>query len=313
MDFVFLLEATQDRNRILDRGFRNEDGLKAPRQRGVLLDMLPVFVERGGADAVQLAARQRRLQQIGRVHRALRLSRTDQRVHLVDEQDDLALGGSDLGEHRLQPFLELATEFRAGNQRAHVERHQPLVAQAFGHVAIDDAQSETFRNGRLADARLADQHGIVLRAPRQHLHRAPDFLVAADDRIELAGACEFGQIARIFLERIIGVLRRRGIGRASLTQILDRRVETLRIDARILQDARGVGSLRHRQCQKQGFRRDEAVAGLLGDVLRGIEQTCRFRREIGLSGARAFHLRHLGEGRFDSLLRLFGPAAAGTN
>ena len=100
----------------------------------------------------------------------------------------MPLAPRDFVEHGLQPLLELAAEFRARDQRAHVERHQPLVAQALGHVAIDDAQRETFGDGGLADAGFADEHGIVLGAPRQHLDGAADFLVAADDRIELAVA-----------------------------------------------------------------------------------------------------------------------------
>ena len=107
----------------------DEDRLEAAGKGGVLLDMLAVFVERGRADAVQLAARQRRLQQVRRVHRAVRLAGADQRVHLVDEQDDAAGGRGDFGQHGLQPLLELAAIFRAGDQRAHVERHQLLVLQ----------------------------------------------------------------------------------------------------------------------------------------------------------------------------------------
>ena len=91
-------------------------------------------------------------------------------------------------QHGLQPLLEFAAKFGAGDQRAHVERHQPLVAQAFRHVAIDDAQRQAFGDRGLADARLADQHRIVLGAARQHLDGAADFLVAADDGIELAVA-----------------------------------------------------------------------------------------------------------------------------
>ena len=60
------------------------------------------------------------------------------------------------------------------------------VFQGLGHVAVDDPQGQPFDDGRLADARLADQHGIVLRAAREDLDHAADFLVAADDRIELA-------------------------------------------------------------------------------------------------------------------------------
>ena len=92
----------------------------------------------------------------------------------------------DFLQHGLQPLFELAAIFRAGDQRAHIERQQPLFLQAFGHVAVDDALRQPLGDRRLADARLADQHRIVLRAARQHLDRAADLLVAADDRIELA-------------------------------------------------------------------------------------------------------------------------------
>jgi hypothetical protein len=98
----------------------------------------------------------------------------------------LPCGRGDFRQHGLQPLLEFAAEFRARDQRAHVERHQPLVAQAFRHVAIDDAQRQAFGDGGLADAGLADQHGIVLGAAREHLDGAADFFVAADHGIELA-------------------------------------------------------------------------------------------------------------------------------
>ena len=188
VQLVLLLEPAQDRDRVLDRRLADEHRLEAPLQRGVLLDILAVFVERGRADAVQLAARERRLEQVDGVHRAFGLARADQRVHLVDEQDDVALGGLHLVEHGLQPLLELAAIFRAGDQRAHVERHQRAVLEAVGHVAVGDAQREALGDRGLADAGLADQHRVVLGAAGEDLDRAADLLVAADDRVELAVA-----------------------------------------------------------------------------------------------------------------------------
>ena len=61
------------------------------------------------------------LEQVARVDRAFGLAGPDDRVQLVDEQDDLPLGGDDLLEHGLEPVLELAAELRPGDQRAHVE------------------------------------------------------------------------------------------------------------------------------------------------------------------------------------------------
>ena len=64
---------------------------------------------------------------------------------------------------RLQALLELAAELGAGDQRAHVEREQPLVAQVLRHVAGDDLLRQPFDDRRLADAGLADDHRVVLR------------------------------------------------------------------------------------------------------------------------------------------------------
>ena len=148
-------------------------------------------------------------EQVGRVHRAVGLAGADQRVHLVDEQDDAAVGRRHFLQHGLQPLLELAAIFRAGDQRAEIEREQLLVLQALRHVAVDDALRQALDDGGLADAGLADQHRIVLGAARQHLDGAADFLVAADHRIELAVARGLREVAGIFLQRVIGVLGRR--------------------------------------------------------------------------------------------------------
>ncbi len=72
VDLDLFLEAAQNRDGIVDRRFAHQHGLETARQRRVLLDVLAVFGQRGGADAAQLAARQRRLQHVGRVDRALR-------------------------------------------------------------------------------------------------------------------------------------------------------------------------------------------------------------------------------------------------
>ena len=120
---------------------------------------------------------------------------------------DLALRVGDLLEHGLQPLLELAAVLRAGDERAHVERDDPLVLEALGHVAADDAAGQAFDDGRLADAGLADEHRVVLRAAREHLDDAADLFVAADDRIELALARQLGEVAAVPLERLVRAFR----------------------------------------------------------------------------------------------------------
>ena len=70
----------------------HHDRLEAPLQRGILLDILPVLVQSGGTDAVQLTPGQHGLEQIARVHGAFRLTCPYDGVQLIDEEDDTPLG-----------------------------------------------------------------------------------------------------------------------------------------------------------------------------------------------------------------------------
>ena len=136
----------------------------------------------------------------------------------------------DFLQHGLQPLLELAAKFGAGDERAEIERQQPLVLQALRHVAVDDALRQALDDRGLADAGLADQDGIVLGAARQHLDRAADLFVAADDRIELALPRCLGQVAGVFRKRFVVLLGRGAVGLAALAQLVDRLVQRLRVD-----------------------------------------------------------------------------------
>ena len=206
VDLVALLEAAQDADRVLDGGLAHVDGLEAPLEGGVLLDVLLVLVERRGADAAQLAARERGLEHVRGVHRALGRARADDRVQLVDEEDDLALGLGDLLEHGLQPVLELAAVLGARDEGAEVEGDHALVLERLGDVALDDALGEALDDRGLADARLADEHGVVLGAAREDLDDAAHLVVAADHGVELALAGELGQVAAVLLEGLVAVL-----------------------------------------------------------------------------------------------------------
>ena len=294
MDLVFLLQPAQDRNRVLYVGLADEHRLEAPRERGVLLDMLTVFVERGRADAVQLAARERGLEHVRGVHRAVGLAGADQRVQLVDEDHDLALGRLDFRQHGLQPLLELAAVFRSGDHGAEVERDQLLVPQAFGRVAIDDPLGETLGDGGLADARLADQHGVVLGAPGEDLDRAPDFLVAPDHRVELAVARRLGQVLGVSGERIEPGFGIGAVGRASLAKLRDDALKPPGVHARFAERAAS-----HRHRLQQALHGDEAVAGLLRRLARRLEQARGLGRQMQPACARAADDRQRRKRPFD--------------
>ena len=131
----------------------------------------------------------------------------DHGVQLVDEQDDVAAGLLDFLQHRLQPVLELAAVLRPRDERPEVEADQLLVLQRLRHVAGDDALGEALHDRGLADAGLADEHGVVLGAAGEDLDHAADLVVAADDRIQLPLAGQLGEVAPVLLEGLVAVLR----------------------------------------------------------------------------------------------------------
>ena len=137
---------------------------------------------------------ERRLEDVGGVERAFGRPRADQRVQLVDEHDDVRVVGQLLHD-RLEALFELTAILRAGDDQRDVEREDPLVGEEVRHVAVDDLLRQPFDDRRLADARLADEHGVVLRAAAEHLLHALELVLAADERIELVLHRRLGQVA----------------------------------------------------------------------------------------------------------------------
>src|SRR6266496_502155 len=193
MRLVAVTQALEDLDGVRDGRLGHLDRLEPALQRRVLLQVLAVLIQRGRADRLQLAPGQHRLQDRRSVDRALGGPGAHQRVQLVDEQDDVP-ACPDLLQDLLQPLLKITPVPRASDQRAQVQRVELLLLQGLRHLALDDLLGQPFDDSCLPDAWLADQHGIVLGAPGQHLHHPLDFLLPADHRIQLALPRARGQV-----------------------------------------------------------------------------------------------------------------------
>ena len=91
----------------------------------------------------------------------------------------------------------------------------------------DDALGEALDDGRLADAGVADQHRVVLRAAAKHLDDAADLVVAADHGVELAGLGARGEVDGELGERavaLLGVLVGDALAAAQVAQRLEQLV-----------------------------------------------------------------------------------------
>src|SRR6202035_5553612 len=241
MLLVESLDAVQDGDRLDQRRLVDEDGLEAPLERGVLLDVLAVLVQGGGADALDLAARQGGLEDVGGIDRSFRRARAHQRVKLVDEEHDLSTG-TDLVEDLLQALLYLAAVLGAGDERAHVEREHPLTAQRLGDVAEHDLLGQALGDGGLADAGLADQGGVVLGAAGEDLDHPLDLGLAADHWVERVLRGQVREVAaELVEERSLRWLlrgRRLFVEAALMEQAVDLPADLLEIRAEVLEDVR---------------------------------------------------------------------------
>ena len=286
---VALAQTLQDLLRLLRGGLVDLDLLEAPLERRVALEVLAVLVERRRADRLQLAAGQGRLQDRGRVDRALGRARADEVVQLVDEQDDVAALG-DLLHHLLQALLELTAVLRARDQRREVERVDLLVLQQLGHLAVGDALCEPLDDGGLADTGLTHQHGVVLRAARKDLHHALDLGQATDHGVELALRGELGQVAAELVQQLRGLLALGAAGAllaaaARTGQHPDHLVaDLLGVGVEVEQDAGRDALVLAHQPQQDVFRADVVVAQRKRLAKGELEHLLRARRERDLAG-----------------------------
>src|SRR5690606_18643838 len=154
--------------------------------------------------------REERLEDARCVDRALGGARADERVDLVDEGDDVA-ARADLLRHLLEALLEVTAVAAARDEAAEVERVELLVLECLGHVAAHDGLCEALDDGGLADARLTDEHGVVLRAAGEDLHDALHLLLAPDDGVELAVARRLREVAAELVEDLAALVGRGGL------------------------------------------------------------------------------------------------------
>ncbi len=142
--------------------------------------------------------------------------------------------------------------------------------------------------------RLADQDRIVLCPARENLDRPPDFLVTANDRIELSGARNLGQVARELLERVIAVFGARRVSGAPTGKFLNRSIQRLGLyTSRGQRLARGC-SRSKREREQDGLDADIAVARFLSDLFGTVEDAYRVivepRRLLRTAARHRWHL-----------------------
>ena len=102
----------------------------------------------------------------------------------------------------LEALFEVAAKPRAREQGAGVEREDLGTLENVRNVVVEQARRQAFGERGLADARVADEHRIVLAPAAEDFHRALELLGPANQRVELAGPGARGQIGGVGGQRI---------------------------------------------------------------------------------------------------------------
>jgi hypothetical protein len=193
--FVVGLEAFQNLNGFVHAGLDKVDALEASGKRAILLEVVAVFLEGGGADAAHLARGQERLEDVGGVHAAAgHGASAHDGVDFVDKKDGSRLA-LEFGKHALEPGFKVAAVLGAGKKGAHVQGEDLGLGELGGDASLGDEQGQALGECGLAHPRFPHKNGIVLAAAGQHLDHAFQFGRAADDGIDLPIAGLGRQIA----------------------------------------------------------------------------------------------------------------------
>ena len=231
--FIAFLQTTKDRDGADFIGLINHHGLETTFQGFVLFEIFLIFVEGGSTDAAQFASCQCRFQDVGCIHGTLALAGTNERMNLVDEEDDTSVRSCHLINNAFQAFLELALVFRTSHQCTHIQREELLVLQILGHVATYDTLGQTFNDGCLTCTGLANQDGVVLCAARENLQHATNLVITSDDGVELTLTGQVNEVFSIFLQRLIVVVSALTLHTLPLTEFEDSLTHILLVGTRV--------------------------------------------------------------------------------
>ncbi|MNI42559.1 hypothetical protein D3C73_968580 [compost metagenome] len=283
VNFVAFFQATQDRDGVFFARLIHQHFLEASFKRRILLYILAILVERGRTDAMQLTASQGRLEHIARIHRAFAFTGADHGVQFVDEQNDLPFLLRQFVQQRLEPLFELTAILGTGNQRPHVQGQQALALEAVRHFTVDNALGQAFGDGGFTDARLTDQHRVVLGTALQDLDGPANFVVTADHRIELAVFGALGQVDGVLVQGLACFLVVRIVDGLTTTQVVDRVFQGFLAHALTEQQLAELAVFIHGGEQHQ-LAGNELVALLLGQAISLIEQARQILRHVDVAG-----------------------------
>jgi len=107
----------------------------------------------------------------------------------INKQNDRLYRGANRIQNLAQSIFKLAFNTSTGLQQPHIQQQNTNVFDGRWHITFRNADRQTFNHSGLTNTGFARQDGVVLTAAHQGINDLPDFLFAADHRIQLTFFC----------------------------------------------------------------------------------------------------------------------------
>ena len=136
-------------------------------------------------------------------------------MHLVNDKDNIAQP-LDLVDQTLHAAFKLPAELGACDKCRQVKQMDLLIAHFEGDSPFIDAYGQPFGHGGFADARFADQTGIVLLTAVEDLDHAVGLAVTSNNVVNAALRGLAGQVVAVIVQVFtLFILPRGGLGLAA--------------------------------------------------------------------------------------------------
>ena len=141
--------------------------------------------------------------------------RSDDGMHLINEQNDLSVALLDFLQDRLEPFLELSSHGGSSNKGTEVQSDETTRwLELVRHITCDHPLCDSLGNGGLSDTRVSNQDRIVLCPAGQDLDGAANLIITANHWVEFALFGLLCKVNTIFEKGVVVVFCPTGGSRA---------------------------------------------------------------------------------------------------
>ena len=129
----------QNLHRLLRRRLIHDHRLKTAFQRRILFDIFPVFIQCRRADNLNLSLGKRRLQNVRSIHRVLRISRANQVMNLINDENNIPILNHFIDDS-LHAAFKLSPKLCSGHKSRHIQESDFLMQKLHRHLTPGNPQ-----------------------------------------------------------------------------------------------------------------------------------------------------------------------------